>query len=125
MILFGKRTGAVSRGWHRPLCGAGEMHMLLIDKQGMRVRPICRECRQLHGRQNCPNGRRMVTPASEFPGASCSVCDGRIEPGARCAHCQQPIPGAPEPKPGYFNLCRKCQKQGGLYIPPERVHRAV
>jgi hypothetical protein len=28
--------------------------MLLIDQKGSRVRPVCRECRELHAAKECP-----------------------------------------------------------------------
>ena len=57
------------------------------------------------------------------------ACDGCRQTGAQCAHCLARVPGAAEPRPGYFVLCDACERlrlrRGSLYIPPERVKRAI
>jgi len=84
--------------------------MLLIDQHGER-----RAC-------DCCHRVRVVIQ----PGAS--LCDGCRQAGAECAHCLERVPGAAEPRAGYFVLCEACeilQRSGSLYIPPARVKRAI
>jgi len=85
--------------------------MLLIDKHG--ERKACDGCHRV----------RVNFQAGE------SLCDRCRQSGAQCAHCLGPIPGTAEPRPGYFLLCEACEilrrRRGRLYIPPERVKRAI
>ena len=39
--------------------------MTLIDRRGTRRRPICRECRKLHARKDCPRTRKAVDPCRQ------------------------------------------------------------
>jgi hypothetical protein len=84
--------------------------MLLIDKHG--ERKACNGCHRV----------RVVIQPGE------SLCDSCRQAGAECAHCLARVPGAAEPRPGYFVLCQACetlQRSGSLYIPPARVKRAI
>jgi hypothetical protein len=84
--------------------------MLLIDKHG--ERKVCDGCHRV---------RVQIQPGE-------SLCDGCRQTGAQCAHCLARVPGAAEPRPGYFVLCQACealQRSGSFYIPPTRVKRAI
>jgi hypothetical protein len=85
--------------------------MLLIDKHG--ERKACDGCHRV----------RVQIQLGE------SLCDGCRQTGAHCAHCLARVPDAAEPRPGYFVLCEACEilrrRRGSLYIPPERVKRAI
>jgi hypothetical protein len=85
--------------------------MLLIDRDG--ERKVCDGCHRV---------RVEIQPGE-------SLCRGCRQTGAQCAHCLARVPGASEPKPGYFILCEACERlrlrRGWLYIPPERVRRAI
>jgi len=86
--------------------------MILIDKQ--------------HGKRKACDGCHRVRVVIQ-PGES--LCDGCRQTGAPCAHCLALVPGAAEPQPGYFILCEDCERlrlqRGWLFIPPERVRRAI
>ena len=84
--------------------------MLLIDKHG--VRQACDGCHRV---------RVAIQPGE-------SLCDVCRQSGAQCVNCLARVPGAAEPRPGYFVLCGNCetmQRSGSLYIPPGRVKRAI
>ena len=61
--------------------------MLLIDKHG--ERKACDGCHRV---------RVEIQPGE-------SLCDRCRQTGALCAHCLARVPGAAEPRPGYFVLC--------------------
>jgi hypothetical protein len=79
-----------------------------------------------HGERKACDGCHRVRVQIQ---AGESLCDDCRQPGALCAHCLARVPGAVEPKPGYFILCEDCERlrfrRGWLYIPPERVRRAI
>jgi len=79
-----------------------------------------------HGERKACDGCHRVRVEIQ-PGES--LCDGCRQTGAQCAHCLARVPGAAEPRPGYFVLCDACERlrlrRGSLYIPPERVKRAI
>jgi hypothetical protein len=86
--------------------------MFLIDKKHGE-RKACDGCHRV----------RVEIPRGEL------LCNGCRQADSRCAPCLTRVPGAAEPRPGYFILCENCERlrvrRGWLYIPPERVRRAI
>jgi hypothetical protein len=86
--------------------------MILIDKK--------------HGERKACDGCHRVRVEIQSGESLCATCR---QTGAVCAHCLGVVPGVAEPRPGYFVLCRACEtlrrRRGRLYIPPERLKRAI
>lgn len=57
-------TLAVGYVLRNPLCAVNWFEMFLIDKGG-RKRAICRECRKIHAKRDCPRQKRSTYPSPE------------------------------------------------------------